>query len=170
VRRPRKQRPRLDAYRNVQPWRDQSQRCGTGRIEQTKSMSEDGGSAGGVLGRSTGVDGGPTGSVLGLCASTIAAAQIIAIARAHMSRNCRIEIPPKNERTVPKRQAACRLTEVRNGPRQTTPFVLPVIRCASRRPKRRWHQHSRSISGSIETMSAGIRSHPGARACSQTNL
>ena len=78
----------------------QSQRYGTGKIEQTNSVSESGGFSGGAVGCSTGVAGGPTGTELGLpFASATAAAPISATASAHTSRIFLIETSrPENER------------------------------------------------------------------------
>jgi hypothetical protein len=91
----------LDACQTPSPGADQSQRCGTDRIEHTKSVNDDGGSAGGVDGRSTGVDGGPTGTLLGLpLASAMAAAPIIARASAHVSLNCFIRTSCRVARPV----------------------------------------------------------------------
>lgn len=69
------------------PAATQSQRYGTGKIEQTNPVSESGGFSGGAVGCSTGVAGGPTGAVPGLpCASATAAAPISATASAYTSR------------------------------------------------------------------------------------
>jgi hypothetical protein len=117
---------------------NQSQRCGTGRIEQRKSISDDGGSAGGVSGRWTGVDGGPTGNVGGLCASAMADAPTTAIVKAHASRNCDIGDTSQevNERcalqasSIPLDDGS----QIYGNERLT--FLVAPIRSARRRPKR----------------------------------